>query len=855
MEALVDELRQFANNTPCGVEEVSDDDSEDPVADNSSDDDGAVCVKRDNKRFYLINEEELDIDERQPLSTGQSSHVYRAQWNGTHVAVKKLFSLSGPRKPGSGESKDPTEAIGLHSRELGVLSRIRHPHIIQFMGAVAFSSGHLGIVTELCKRGSLYDVMYGERHALNEREILTLASGVVRGLLYLHGLGFVHRDINPANVLVDADWMAKLADFGLSRKQDVSRVMSGSTGTFQYMAPEVLQGQFYDESVDMYSFGIMLWEMWEHRQPHSGKQAAQVILEVVNKGERPEVPASCPAPLLPLMLACWENDGDDRPTARSALELLEQRATDLALLESEAKAAVSGGVAGADEQERRGSKDQAEEEALEELELAGTVSASVVIVDDVVVGGGDDGANVAAPVSSAAAEAIHPEPTLPRSSTAMWGRGAVAAVSRARNLFFGGPGDREGASGSGAVVGSDGVPGPSERPSEAGPSSRATAAVAADAPAAHASTQSPSLIENGIWGSTVPCGARSATGFVPSSVANDEGTASEGGFGRGGPDGSMVTIPMSSSHSSSSRTGSSSTTSLPVSPLASLVSSAPSSPRSPHSVRGQDSCSTLASSIESLSSCFPEAPSATACAGHFGHLLCSRQPGQPVCLPSESSPSSCTATFCPGGLGNGESGADMARSGAGLGALRSSLVAQPAFESFYMVPGHGLASPPNSPGSPLPFVVPSSPRADGEGSTGCASPVFVLPSYYTSPAPAPPAVPALTGGVVYDAVDGSGSNESAAEGQVLELMPVSPNLLAQQQEEEQEGKQVRRGGGGGETRDDGGALQQAGGDMLSVSGVLVSAWRQEVVKKEGGQQEREELGGGGGDGGASEEEK
>jgi serine/threonine protein kinase len=123
----------------------------------------------------------------------------------------------------------------------------------------------------------------------------------------------LHRDLKSDNLLVTGDWTIKVADFGLSRFRSDKKTMT-QVGTPMWMAPEVILGEKYTERADVYSFGIILWEIMTRREPYEDKEAMQIVLEVVNKGLRPTIPtefADCP--LVPLMRDCWKEEPNHRP--------------------------------------------------------------------------------------------------------------------------------------------------------------------------------------------------------------------------------------------------------------------------------------------------------------------------------------------------------------------------------------------------------------------------------------------------------------------------------------------------------------------------------------------------------------
>jgi serine/threonine protein kinase len=158
--------------------------------------------------------------------------------------------------------------------------------------------------------------------------VLRFARDAARGMAYLHGARppILHRDLKSANLLVDGAYTVKLSDFGLARVKSVAATMTGGLGTPQWTAPEVLSGTRYAESADVYSFGIVLWELLTRRCPYDGWTSAQVVARVVTTGARPGVPDATPPAFAALMRACWDAEPARRPPFRAVLAALDDMA-------------------------------------------------------------------------------------------------------------------------------------------------------------------------------------------------------------------------------------------------------------------------------------------------------------------------------------------------------------------------------------------------------------------------------------------------------------------------------------------------------------------------------------------------
>ncbi|KAH7651963.1 sterile alpha motif and leucine zipper containing kinase AZK protein [Dioscorea alata] len=244
---------------------------------------------------YEIPWEDLQIGER--IGLGSCGEVYRAEWNGTEVAVKKFLNqdLSG-------------DAVEQFKCEVRIMLRLRHPNVVLFMGAVT-RPPNLSILTEFLPRGSLYRLLHRPNVQLDEKRRLRMALDVAKGMNYLHTSHptIVHRDLKTPNLLVDKNWVVKVCDFGLSRLKHHTFLSSKSTaGTPEWMAPEVLRNEPSNEKCDVYSFGVILWELATLRMPWSGLNPMQVVGAVGFQNRRLEIPEEVDPMVAQLISDCWQ---------------------------------------------------------------------------------------------------------------------------------------------------------------------------------------------------------------------------------------------------------------------------------------------------------------------------------------------------------------------------------------------------------------------------------------------------------------------------------------------------------------------------------------------------------------------
>ncbi|KYR02832.1 SMAD/FHA domain-containing protein [Tieghemostelium lacteum] len=259
-------------------------------------------VVEDSLRINIVEEELTYV---KVLGSGACGKVSLFEWKGTPVAVKVIYkSLLHKDKKGEFE------------KETQILKCLRHPNVVLFMGTCNLQ-GDLSIVTEYLNRGSVRDVLNSPK-PIDWNTKIKMSIDIAQGMNYLHNYNprIIHRDLKCVNLLVDNNFNVKVSDFGLSRFISGSGQESAKTfcGTLPFIAPEVFAGRGYSTQADVFSFGIVLWEILTHKQP-SGNTASTVL-------GHPEIPSNCPVPFSDLIKACCHKNPDLRPNFSQIIQRL-----------------------------------------------------------------------------------------------------------------------------------------------------------------------------------------------------------------------------------------------------------------------------------------------------------------------------------------------------------------------------------------------------------------------------------------------------------------------------------------------------------------------------------------------------
>ncbi|ETO64112.1 TKL protein kinase [Phytophthora nicotianae P1976] len=249
------------------------------------------------------------------VGSGRSGSTFSAHWNGRHVAAK-VVDLSTASKKSLAD-----ELLKELRREEEVASALRHPNIVQFLGSASAPPRYC-LVFEFMEGGTLSALVRAKAKA--PLDFFRLANDMAQGMSYLHEHSVMHRDLKSSNVLLDAQGTAKISDFGLSCVMEVGRSAdrTAETGTYGWMAPEVIRHEPYSSKADVYSFAVVLWELLAKDIPFKGQTPMQTAMAVAEHQMRPALPHTTPPKIAELIEHCWNQDPTRRPDFSAIVKVL-----------------------------------------------------------------------------------------------------------------------------------------------------------------------------------------------------------------------------------------------------------------------------------------------------------------------------------------------------------------------------------------------------------------------------------------------------------------------------------------------------------------------------------------------------
>eukprot|EP00111_Clytia_hemisphaerica_P008286 TCONS_00024179-protein len=253
---------------------------------------------------FEIQQDELKLGER--IGEGEFADVYKGvlfrSGKDYQVAVKML-------KPSS-TKKDREDFLS----EAAILGQFNDPNVVVLRGVILKEQPN-AIILEYMMHGSLDTYLQNHDMQFTSIELLEMGRGVASGMKYLSEMGFIHRDLAARNILVGENRVCKIADFGMSMEilmDDSVESLSGRIPV-RWTAPEAIQFKKFTTASDVWSYGIVLWEIMSYGERPYWNWTNYEVLEKVSSGYRLPLPMSCPSVVHDLMLCCWTKDRTRRP--------------------------------------------------------------------------------------------------------------------------------------------------------------------------------------------------------------------------------------------------------------------------------------------------------------------------------------------------------------------------------------------------------------------------------------------------------------------------------------------------------------------------------------------------------------
>eukprot|EP01087_Luapelamoeba_hula_P015649 TRINITY_DN4699_c0_g2_i1.p1 TRINITY_DN4699_c0_g2~~TRINITY_DN4699_c0_g2_i1.p1 ORF type:complete len:411 (+),score=75.33 TRINITY_DN4699_c0_g2_i1:378-1610(+) len=288
---------------------------------------------------WKIEPAELQFTDK--LGAGATARVYKGRYRGKEVAIKILKT-----KVGDDGCMDAKVARDFE-HECEIMSKVSSPYIVPFVGACL--EPQVSIVVSYCSHGCLSSAMEDDTFNIGWDLVFKWASQMVQAILTLHSFNppIFHRDLKSPNLLLNSQWDIQVCDFGNARGDDVgdASTLNKMRGTYAWCAPELFFGSKFTTKADVYSVGVILWELVVrctegkyYRPYHEHPNLTlgyTIILKTAKNGLRPSFTQGVPAEWRELIQRCW----DPRPESRPETAEIMQEITRLQNLYSQTKKA------------------------------------------------------------------------------------------------------------------------------------------------------------------------------------------------------------------------------------------------------------------------------------------------------------------------------------------------------------------------------------------------------------------------------------------------------------------------------------------------------------------------------------
>nr|BAF02917.1 protein tyrosine kinase CSK [Monosiga ovata] len=270
---------------------------------------GGREFKIDARKFVNWEISPREIVKSAQIGSGQFGDVFEGLYRGQKVAIKTLKDVQG-------------DAIDQFLLEADTMTRLRHKNLVQLIG-VCTQGSPIMIVSEFMGKGCLLDYLRSRgRAVINLATQLGFCRDICAAMEYLEEQKFVHRDLAARNILLSDDGVAKVADFGLAKDSQLGVTDIGKL-PIKWTAPEAIRLKVSTSKSDVWSFGVVLWEIFAFGRAPYPRMGQKEVVDAVVKGYRMECPDTCPKEVYDkIMMACWEIDPVKRPTFKTLMRAL-----------------------------------------------------------------------------------------------------------------------------------------------------------------------------------------------------------------------------------------------------------------------------------------------------------------------------------------------------------------------------------------------------------------------------------------------------------------------------------------------------------------------------------------------------